>query len=154
MHGRTQANIDEAQYFHLVGDAFFDFALRQPVALQRFLPARVAGGAGNLLANFLDAAAQLVVTERLQLEASALKQNPMLIQKIIAERLSDKLQIMMVPSDGKFFFANDVFRSAFAGAAVTEPEEKDPQPDPAVFRRPVPGTFAGGANNGTRRPPR
>jgi hypothetical protein len=39
----------------------------------------------------------------------------MLIQKIIAERLSDKLQIMMVPVDGKNFFANDVFRSAFSG---------------------------------------
>src|SRR5581483_1408211 len=25
--------------------------------------------------------------------------------------LSDKLQIMMVPADGKFFFANDVLRS-------------------------------------------
>ena len=37
----------------------------------------------------------------------------MLIQKIIAERLSDKLQIMMVPMDGKNFFANDVMRSAF-----------------------------------------
>jgi len=44
-----------------------------------------------------------------------LKQNPMLIQKIIAERLSDKLQIMMVPVDGRNFFANDVFRSAFSG---------------------------------------
>lgn len=52
-------------------------------------------------------------SERLKLEATVLKQNPMLIQKIIAERLSDKLQIMMVPIDGKNFFANDVFRSAF-----------------------------------------
>ena len=34
---------------------------------------------------------------------SVLKSNPLLIQKIIAERLSDKLQIMMVPIDGKFF---------------------------------------------------
>ena len=39
-----------------------------------------------------------------------LKQNPMLIQKIIAEKLSDKVQIMMVPNDGKFFFANDVLK--------------------------------------------
>jgi regulator of protease activity HflC (stomatin/prohibitin superfamily) len=53
-------------------------------------------------------------SERLKLEASVLKQNPMLIQKIIAERLSDKLQIMMVPIDGKNFFANDVLRSAFS----------------------------------------
>jgi|HubBroStandDraft_4_1064222.scaffolds.fasta_scaffold54165_3 regulator of protease activity HflC (stomatin/prohibitin superfamily) len=49
--------------------------------------------------------------ERLQSEAAILKQNPLLINKIVAERLSDKLQIMMVPADGKFFFANDVLRS-------------------------------------------
>jgi regulator of protease activity HflC (stomatin/prohibitin superfamily) len=51
--------------------------------------------------------------ERMKYEATVLKQNPMLIQKIIAERLSDKLQIMMVPMDGKNFFATDVMRSAF-----------------------------------------
>jgi len=48
--------------------------------------------------------------ERMQSEAAILKQNPLLINKIVAERLSDKLQIMMVPADGKFFFANDVLR--------------------------------------------
>ncbi len=48
--------------------------------------------------------------ERMQSEANILKQNPLLINKIVAERLSDKLQIMMVPSDGKFFM-NDVLRS-------------------------------------------
>jgi regulator of protease activity HflC (stomatin/prohibitin superfamily) len=49
--------------------------------------------------------------ERMEKEGVILKQNPLLINKIIAERLSDKLQIMMVPADGKFFFANDVLRS-------------------------------------------
>jgi regulator of protease activity HflC (stomatin/prohibitin superfamily) len=49
--------------------------------------------------------------ERMQKEAVILKENPLLINKIVAERLSDKLQIMMVPSDGKFFFANDVLHS-------------------------------------------
>ncbi len=49
--------------------------------------------------------------DRMTSEAQVLKQNPLLIQKIIAERLSDKVQIMMVPADGKFFFANDVLRS-------------------------------------------
>jgi regulator of protease activity HflC (stomatin/prohibitin superfamily) len=48
--------------------------------------------------------------ERMRSEAAILKQNPLLINKIVAERLSDKLQIMMVPADGKFFFANDVLR--------------------------------------------
>lgn len=50
-------------------------------------------------------------TERMRSEGAVLKQNPLLINKIIAEKLSDKLQIMMVPSDGKFFFANDVLKS-------------------------------------------
>jgi regulator of protease activity HflC (stomatin/prohibitin superfamily) len=48
--------------------------------------------------------------ERMRLEAAVLKENPLLIQKIIAEKLSDKVQIMMVPNDGKFFFANDVLK--------------------------------------------
>ncbi len=49
---------------------------------------------------------------KMESEAKVLKENPLLIQKIIAERLSDKVQIMMVPADGKFFFANDVLRAA------------------------------------------
>ena len=48
--------------------------------------------------------------ERMQSEAAVLKQSPLLINKIIAERLSDKVQIMMVPADGKYFFASDVLR--------------------------------------------
>ncbi len=68
--------------------------------------------------------------ERMKFEAAVLKQNPMLIQKIIAERLSDKLQIMMVPIDGKNFFANDVLRSAFSSASgsasADDPEEGTP----------------------------
>jgi len=68
--------------------------------------------------------------ERMKFEAAVLKSNPMLIQKIIAERLSDKLQIMMVPIDGKNFFANDVLRSAFSSASssasVDDPEDGTP----------------------------
>lgn len=48
--------------------------------------------------------------ERMKLEAAALKQNPLLINKIVAEKLSDKIQLVMVPTDSKFFFANDIFR--------------------------------------------
>jgi regulator of protease activity HflC (stomatin/prohibitin superfamily) len=76
--------------------------------------------------------------ERMKFEASVLKQNPLLIQKIIAERLSDKLQIMMVPMDGKNFFASDVLRSAFqggntagSGAAASGDDDSDsPAPAP------------------------
>jgi regulator of protease activity HflC (stomatin/prohibitin superfamily) len=64
--------------------------------------------------------------ERMKSEAAILKQNPLLINKIVAERLSDKLQIMMVPADGKFFFANDVLRSmnvANHGSQAEQPED-------------------------------
>ena len=76
-------------------------------------------------------------SERMKYEAAVLKQNPMLIQKIIAERLSDKLQIMMVPMDGKNFFASDVMRSAFqsgngnADGTTTSPDNSDDSEDPA-----------------------
>ena len=48
--------------------------------------------------------------ERMRSEAAVLRETPLLINKIVAEKLSDKIQVMMVPADGKYFFANDVFR--------------------------------------------
>ncbi|HXU13607.1 MAG TPA: SPFH domain-containing protein [Terriglobales bacterium] len=66
-------------------------------------------------------------TERMRNEGAVLKQNPLLINKIVAEKLSDKLQIMMVPADGKFFFANDVLKSmnmANRTSEVDQTEEK------------------------------
>jgi len=73
-------------------------------------------------------------SERMKTEAAALKLSPLLIQKIIAERLSDKVQVMMVPSDGKFFFANDVLKSAPGANPVPNPAEgtDDPNDPPAV----------------------
>jgi regulator of protease activity HflC (stomatin/prohibitin superfamily) len=71
-------------------------------------------------------------SERMKFEAAVLKSNPMLIQKIIAERLSDKLQIMMVPVDGKNFFANDVFRSAFSGVGAGSAPSDEGSDDPAA----------------------
>lgn len=58
--------------------------------------------------------------ERMRQEAQVLKDNPLIIQKIIAERLSDKVQVMMVPMDGKFFFANDVLKGPQFGLAGTK----------------------------------
>jgi regulator of protease activity HflC (stomatin/prohibitin superfamily) len=76
--------------------------------------------------------------ERMKFEAAVLKQNPMLIQKIIAERLSDKLQIMMVPIDGKNFFANDVLRSAFSTpSASANSEDTDGAPVVSAQKRPA-----------------
>src|ERR1700687_918555 len=65
--------------------------------------------------------------ERLSSEAAILKQNPLLINKIVAERLSDKLQIMMVPADGKFFFANDVLRSMSVANQAGQSEQEQPR---------------------------
>jgi regulator of protease activity HflC (stomatin/prohibitin superfamily) len=62
-------------------------------------------------------------SERMTLEAAVLKDNPLLIQKIVAERLSDKMQIMIVPMDGGGFFANDVFRAASLVGKTTEARE-------------------------------
>jgi len=77
--------------------------------------------------------------ERMKYEAAVLKQNPMLIQKIIAERLSDKLQIMMVPMDGKNFFAADVMRSAFQNQVNNNGSNAAPDtPDDLDDSSPVP----------------
>jgi regulator of protease activity HflC (stomatin/prohibitin superfamily) len=62
--------------------------------------------------------------ERMESEARVLKESPLLIQKIVAERLSDKVQIMMVPMDGKNFFTNDVFKSVPAGIGLGHPEQR------------------------------
>jgi regulator of protease activity HflC (stomatin/prohibitin superfamily) len=59
--------------------------------------------------------------ERMASEAAILKQNPLLINKIAAERLSDKLQIMMVPADGKIFF-NDILHGMNAGNSASQAE--------------------------------
>jgi regulator of protease activity HflC (stomatin/prohibitin superfamily) len=61
--------------------------------------------------------------ERMKSEAAILKQNPLLINKIVAERLSDKLQIMMVPADGKFFFTNDVLKGMNAPNHISQAED-------------------------------
>lgn len=78
----------------------------------------------NLLAQAEEQRIRLLAradAERMRSEALVLKENPLLIQKIVAERLSDKVQIMMVPMDGKFFFANDVLRTSM-GTLPNEPQ--------------------------------
>ncbi|HTC95517.1 MAG TPA: SPFH domain-containing protein [Terriglobales bacterium] len=73
-------------------------------------------------------------SERLKSEAVALRQNPLLINKIMAERLSDKIQIMMVPMDGKFFLG-DLLHGTPGGGAMTSqsaPAPDDPADDSAT----------------------
>jgi regulator of protease activity HflC (stomatin/prohibitin superfamily) len=61
--------------------------------------------------------------DKMRLEAGVLKDSPLLLQKIIADKLSDKVQIMMVPSDGKFFFANDVLHGGAATSVTVHPNQ-------------------------------
>jgi len=68
--------------------------------------------------------------ERMKLEAVALKENPLLINKIVAEKLSDKIQLVMVPTDSKFFFANDIFKGMNPASNPVMREQVDPQDDP------------------------
>jgi regulator of protease activity HflC (stomatin/prohibitin superfamily) len=73
-------------------------------------------------------------TERMRQEASVLTDNPLLIQKIVAERLSDKMQIMMVPMDGRNFFASDVLRG-FGSVAPSPPPDPEVETEPAALRK-------------------
>lgn len=79
-------------------------------------------------------------TERMTSEAALLKQNPLLINKIIAERLSDKLQVMMVPSDAKIFF-NDVMKGTGFNPQALANEQQSAEGDddpPATQQNPGP----------------
>ena len=70
--------------------------------------------------------------ERMRSEAAVLRETPLLINKIVAEKLSDKIQVMMVPADGKYFFASDVFRGLGAKSGLPiDGEEPDPGPGQA-----------------------
>ena len=66
---------------------------------------------------------KMVKTAELEGEAEKVE-NPLLIRKIIAERLSDKVQDMMVPTDGKFFFANDVLRGSPLATSISLQSER------------------------------
>jgi regulator of protease activity HflC (stomatin/prohibitin superfamily) len=65
---------------------------------------------------------------RMTSEAELLNKSPLLINKIVAERLSDKIQVVMVPSDGKFFFASDVFKSATTNPIVKQEMDSEQAP--------------------------
>ncbi len=87
----------------------------------------------NLLADAEASRIKLIAAanaERMTSEAELLNKSPLLINKIIAERLSDKIQVLMVPSDGKFFFANDVFKSAATNPIVKQEMDSESDPEP------------------------
>ena len=85
----------------------------------------------NMMANAEASRVRLMASadaERMTSEAELLNKSPLLINKIIAERLSDKIQVVMVPSDGKFFFANDVFKSMAASPVIKQEMDSESAP--------------------------
>ena len=87
----------------------------------------------NLLAEAEASRVRLMATanaERMTSEAELLNKSPLLINKIVAERLSDKIQVVMVPSDGKFFFANDVFKNMANAPVIKQETDSEQEPEP------------------------
>jgi regulator of protease activity HflC (stomatin/prohibitin superfamily) len=87
----------------------------------------------NLLADAEASRIKLIASanaERMTSEASLLNKSPLLINKIVAERLSDKIQVVMVPSDGKFFFANDVFKNMANAPVINQEMDAESEPEP------------------------
>jgi regulator of protease activity HflC (stomatin/prohibitin superfamily) len=87
----------------------------------------------NLLAEAEASRVRLMATanaERMTSEAELLNKSPLLINKIVAERLSDKIQVVMVPSDGKFFFANDVFKNMANAPVIKQEMDSEQEPEP------------------------
>ena len=87
----------------------------------------------NLLADAEASRIKLIAAanaERMTSEAALLNKSPLLINKIVAERLSDKIQVVMVPSDGKFFFANDVFKNMANAPMVKQEMDSESEPEP------------------------
>jgi regulator of protease activity HflC (stomatin/prohibitin superfamily) len=88
-------------------------------------------------------------TERMTSEAALLKQNPLLINKIIAERLSDKIQLMMVPSDAKIFF-NDVMKGTGFTPQVMQGEQAQAESQEGDDDPPAPA-YGGASTYSARR---
>jgi regulator of protease activity HflC (stomatin/prohibitin superfamily) len=87
----------------------------------------------NLLADAEASRIKLIAAanaDRMKSEADLLNKSPLLINKIVAERLSDKIQVVMVPSDGKFFFANDVFKNMANNPVVKQEMDNEDDPGP------------------------
>ena len=105
----------------------------QAVAEAKVIDSKAELQRRNLLADAEASRIKLIAAanaERMTSEAELLNKSPLLINKIVAERLSDKIQVVMVPSDGKFFFANDVFKNMANAPVVKQEMDQESEPDP------------------------
>jgi regulator of protease activity HflC (stomatin/prohibitin superfamily) len=63
-------------------------------------------------------------TEQLARESKLIKENPLLIQKTVADKLSDKIQVIVAPPSTSGFFASGLLGQTPARAAADSEEEE------------------------------
>jgi len=72
--------------------------------------------------------------EGLEREAKLVSANPLLVPKTFADRLSDRVQVILTPSIGGEAFTGEIFKRVVNGQTAVEPPA-DPQPSTAVAAR-------------------
>ena len=77
--------------------------------------------------------------ESLEREAKLVSANPLLVPKTFADRLSDRVQVILTPSIGGEAFTGEIFKRVVNGQAAVEPPA-DPPPSTAVAARRKAGT--------------
>jgi regulator of protease activity HflC (stomatin/prohibitin superfamily) len=72
--------------------------------------------------------------ENLEREAKLVSANPLLVPKTFADRLSDRVQVILTPSIGGEAFTGEIFKRVVNGRTAVEPPA-DPPPSTAVAAR-------------------
>ena len=72
--------------------------------------------------------------ENLEREAKLVSANPLLVPKTFADRLSDRVQVILTPSIGGEAFTGEIFKRVVNGQTAVEPPA-DPPPSTAVAAR-------------------
>jgi len=72
--------------------------------------------------------------ENLEREAKLVSANPLLVPKTFADRLSDRVQVILTPSIGGEAFTGEIFKRVVNGQIAVEPPA-DPPPSTAVAAR-------------------
>lgn len=66
-------------------------------------------------------------SEQLARDSELIMKNPLLIQKTLADKLSDKIQVIVAPAPRDGFFAEGILRTSSAPPAAATPAAPDPQ---------------------------
>src|SRR5262249_56594218 len=77
--------------------------------------------------------------ERLEREAKLVTANPLLVPKTFADKLSERVQVILTPSIGGDQFTGEVFRRVAAGETPVGPPPGPPPPPPPHPKTPPAG---------------